>query len=139
MLNNVLTVWTVFVSYMYHLSIHRLCMSSVIFCARFYYLLCVLVQQQKLLNSSRNVTIVLSFIVLVKQRAPRYILHMLNRIFTSTTWWSLPGPVWRLPPMATNLSRVIIRYHSGRVGGGSCLANTSAMPHKSNTSIWILF
>ena len=36
--------------------------------------------------------------MLVKQlRAPKYILHMLNLVFTSTTWWSLPEPVWRLP------------------------------------------
>ena len=43
-------------------------------------------------------------------------------------WASVESSSPQLSPMATNLSRV--KYHSGSVGGGSCLAHTFAILHR---------
>ena len=50
-------------------------------------------------------------------------------------WASVESYSPQLPPMATSLSRV--KYHSGRVGGGSCLAHTSATLHRSVPLLWL--
>ena len=50
-------------------------------------------------------------------------------------WASVESYSPQLPPMATSLSRV--KYHSGRVGGGSCLAHTSATLHRSVSLLWL--
>ena len=50
-------------------------------------------------------------------------------------WASVESYSPQLPPMATSLSRV--KYHSGRVGGGSYLAHTSATLHRSVSLLWL--
>ena len=50
-------------------------------------------------------------------------------------WASVESYSPQLPPMATSLSRV--KYHSGRGGGGSYLAHTSATLHRSVSLLWL--